>query len=523
MAPGFGDLGLKGLVSAVRMWSLASAWASDYAGGDRTSALYSPETSVPVLSMKEERANSILDLIESFFPGSISQDVLKSPFGKQLRSRLERIDREPLTVTQFNQYLHLLHEAGIDPGFFRYYFLESPASHPYVLDTILADQPLLDEKGISTPRQFEWGVRRFVTDALLFFGNARTAYRTLRKMSYKQLTGFFEKKRQDSQGLRSRGETLPFRSIPVDDRYLVSEVACKAYAPVAEGDQSEFEAALIENYRTHGVGRRIRIADLLIPATSDATTPGTQQLMMSFAAQEILDEEVCSEEEIQEQVRPLAGRFRDAREAALANTQLYLSIVNELDIYVATSMRNREDFREMARDCEFIFGQEHLARFRLRYFDPTLSAADGHHDKGLVECLMVKCAKALLYFAGNKDSFGKDAEVAMALSLGKPVIILCPPGEAGGKRMQFFRDIHPLSRLINFSNGVACGAMVTQSREDAAQILSRVFSNSMEYDACRGDRGEFLLRERLTQSVVRLQSGSLLLRESFWNYYKGEQ
>jgi len=61
---------------------------------------------------------------------------------------------------------------------------------------------------------------------------------------------------------------------------------------------------------------------------------------------------------------------------------------------------------------------------------------------------MVKCAKALVYFAGESDSFGKDAEVSMALSLGKPVIILCPTTAKGEQRMKFFRDTHLLSRMV---------------------------------------------------------------------------
>jgi hypothetical protein len=52
----------------------------------------------------------------------------------------------------------------------------------------------------------------------------------------------------------------------------------------------------------------------------------------------------------------------------------------------------------------------------------VVSAAEGHEDKGLIECLMVKCAKALVYCAGDRESYGKDAEAAIALSLGKPII-----------------------------------------------------------------------------------------------------
>ena len=70
----------------------------------------------------------------------------------------------------------------------------------------------------------------------------------------------------------------------------------------------------------------------------------------------------------------------------------------------------------MADTCERIFADTRLKQLNLRYFDPTLSAAAGHEDKGLIECLMVKCAKMLVYCAGERESYGKDAEAAMTLS-----------------------------------------------------------------------------------------------------------
>jgi hypothetical protein len=65
-------------------------------------------------------------------------------------------------------------------------------------------------------------------------------------------------------------------------------------------------------------------------------------------------------------------------------------MVNDLDVCVATSMRTRRDFRSMADTCERIFSDTRLRELNLRYFDPTLSAARGHEDKGLIECLMGK-------------------------------------------------------------------------------------------------------------------------------------
>ena len=200
---------------------------------------------------------------------------------------------------------------------------------------------------------------------------------------------------------------------------------------------------------------------------------------------------------------------------ALANTDLYLSMVNDLDVYVATSMRSRQDFRDMATDCDKIFSDERLKSLNLRYFDPTLSAAEGHEDKGLIECLMVKCAKALVYCAGERKSYGKDAEAAMALSLGKPVIFYCNQE----RRSRFYRDVHPLSRLIEFETGVAVGAMVTDSLSEVSDLLWRIFENKMEYRLEHSKPGHLRLLERTTGSVVRLQSSDRMLTETFWNHY----
>lgn len=234
-----------------------------------------------------------------------------------------------------------------------------------------------------------------------------------------------------------------------------------------------------------------------------------------FTADALLESEVHSEDELIERYNEIAHSFMRARKAALRNTELYLSMANDLDVYVATSMRTRQQFRAMAQTCEAVFSHSAVRHLHLRFFDPTMSAAQGHEDKGVIECLMVKCAKALIYTAGDKDSYGKDAEAAMALSLGKPVIFLCD--EEGRKR--FFREVHPLSRLIDFRTGVAVGAMATASVEEVALLLSRIFENRMEYELDHSKRGYFRLKERLTGSVVRLQTNDALLRETFSNCY----
>ena len=103
----------------------------------------------------------------------------------------------------------------------------------------------------------------------------------------------------------------------------------------------------------------------------------------------------------------------------------------------------------------------------------------------------------------------------MALSLGKPVIFYC---DEKGKR-KFYRDVHPLSRLIDFSTGVAVGAIVSDSIEEVSELLYRIFENKMEYYIEQKKPGYLLLKEHITGSVVRLQTNDRLLAETFWNHY----
>lgn len=249
-------------------------------------------------------------------------------------------------------------------------------------------------------------------------------------------------------------------------------MACKSYAPNSE-EGVDLVTALQEACRDHFERNPEPVTLGALLGDDDEyvvrTYPDKQGMFM-FAADEVLAERVSSEEHLLPILAPLKKRFDLARGAALENTRRYLSSVRELDIYVATSMRTRSHFHNMADLCQDVFGDSRLRRYNLRYFDPTMSAANNHEDKGLIECLMVKCSKVLLYTAGDRDSYGKDAEAAMALSLGKPVIFFCETVA----RQDFYKNVHPLSRLVNFENGVAVGSIVTDRKDDVVVLLERI-------------------------------------------------
>jgi hypothetical protein len=82
-----------------------------------------------------------------------------------------------------------------------------------------------------------------------------------------------------------------------------------------------------------------------------------------------------------------------------------------------------------------------------------------------------------------------------------------------------YREVHPLTRLIEFDTGVAIGAMVATTLDTVRALIARLFTNRMEYSITKTPRGALHLRERLTECLVRLQTDDRLLQETFWNYY----
>ena len=59
---------------------------------------------------------------------------------------------------------------------------------------------------------------------------------------------------------------------------------------------------------------------------------------------------------------------------------------------------------------------------------------------------------------------------------GKPVIFYCNHE----RRHRFYRDVHPLSRLIEFETGVAVGAMVTEQLSGSNVRTTSINRNQAE-------------------------------------------
>jgi hypothetical protein len=121
----------------------------------------------------------------------------------------------------------------------------------------------------------------------------------------------------------------------------------------------------------------------------------------------------------------LRTNIEESRRRGGLNTSHYLAL-DYMDVYIATSMRERWEFEDVHTTASEIFSQQVLEKLKLRHFDPTQSFLENRVDKGLVEALMLKRARCTIYMAQETDTFGKDSELATTLAQGKPVIVFVP-------------------------------------------------------------------------------------------------
>jgi hypothetical protein len=210
------------------------------------------------------------------------------------------------------------------------------------------------------------GVDRFRKIALLFWGNVKFAFKNNSRSSERMAEIMLRTERRDLRDFRKRHtQIMPPHTISGDDTYYLGYIIEKELKSKLQKNPKDRVARAEENKRQGIVAR---------------------------------------------------GR---------ENHKAYL-VSDHLDVYVATSMRERHEFRNVFNTARAIFAQQELRDLKLRYFDPTQAYCSDRIDKGLAEALMLKRARCTIYFAQENDTLGKDSELASTLAQGKVVIAYVP-------------------------------------------------------------------------------------------------
>lgn len=369
-------------------------------------------------------------------------------------------------------------------------------------------------RNIGTIDQFEASVERFRMAAMWLYGNFKFAHRALGTCSEEEFTRLIQQTEprlpeahrqafteiediQDDElpmlGYISSGRVKAIAGIITEVERMVADPAhaldiWRGLGPVA----TKFGEAL------RAFGFRLEIVDGVLASTP----PELPALLVA----------------LKEREPQLMAKLTGAQEKGRRNTHRYLTLPY-LDVYVATSMRSDEDFIEQHRFVKQVFEDPELAPLRLRYFDPTLSWVKSRITKGLVEALMLRRAKVTIYNAGERETLGKDSELAATLAQGKPVIVYVREGTAYDARADNYRADHPLGLQIALSTGVAHGIIVVRTAAQCARLLRRVLLGELPLEI-RHEEGNYQLVEHETQSVLRVVSDDPLLTHSFWAFFR---
>jgi hypothetical protein len=81
---------------------------------------------------------------------------------------------------------------------------------------------------------------------------------------------------------------------------------------------------------------------------------------------------------------------------------------------------------------------------------------------------------------------------------------------------------HPLGIQMNLATGVANGVLVVRTIPQCAELLSRVVTNSLEFDLTE-TTVMWYLKERISGCVYRVVTKDRKLTNCFWNFYRRDQ
>ncbi len=354
------------------------------------------------------------------------QDLLSELLGKALNlSLLDRVAQR-LLMEQIHHFLDRQHHPMSQVQAHRHFnslltFFGEQAVSKAFYDTFW------DHGNFASLSEFEQALRRFQKEAMRMFGSFRKAFKTLSMLE--DLSEHLKALQPiDPESYHNR---LPFTSIQPIERERLDDLGYISVERVRKQNRERTELSqrlkeLALWLETHGEGSLLNFDGRKLHRI--------QTLLRKFESPLEIEENLFQRvdpEQVRREARHLApenedlARIADTQERGMQNLSAYLT-ESHMDVYIATSMRERADFISVNAFVETLFKDPLIAPLHLRYFNPTLSWVSDRVAKGLVEALMLKRAKLTVYMAQKSDTFGKDSEASVALGQGKPVIVYVP-------------------------------------------------------------------------------------------------
>ncbi len=307
-------------------------------------------------------------LITVYLCGRKSECSLNEQEERMVKSALVNIQKNKMSFEQLNEVLLLMSQSRIGHDFFTYFF----------------------DEDVITLQELKKGIVKFRGYTMLRFGNFRFGFKELlakNECEIDRILEPFSKKDCD---------ILPFFTLRPEKILDISSIDRELISYVGELS-----------------GRVLRKEEDFW--TKDVRDAKRRKDKKKF--EELL--------EIKNQLQKRKKATKNVEKQALENADIYLTW-DCMDVYIATSMRNKWEYLETYDFVRTVFADTTLQRLNLRYFDPTQSKCNNAREKGLIEGLMLKRCLCAIYMAQEGDTIGKDSELAATLAQSKPVIAYVP-------------------------------------------------------------------------------------------------
>lgn len=381
-------------------------------------------------------------------------------------------------------------------------------------------------KNITSIEQLIVGLLKLIKLALWHFGDLERAYFQLRDIESIPL--YFNKHQFNNEEFKNRLGWDIIKNIPPEDRGYLGYVS--GNRPF--NDKKNLNAAekiLIELEKSSNGAKKDELAKSILNKLSEADRELKKILDKIKMSEILIDLDLFEYSELEQNKTKIAERLSEIeitiekvnklKKIGFENQIHYLKNIEMIDVYIATSMRDDKEYLEMYKFINEVFIDEKLDELKLRYFDPTLCYCESRIDKGIIECLLVRSSKVTIYCAQEGDTFGKDSELAATLAQGKPVIVYVPEGVNLDERANTFKEYHPLGLQIGLYDGVARGVIVVRTAKQCSKVLYKILTNTLNVDVSFEQHG-IVLKEKETQSVMRVMTGWGHLAKTFWQNFE---
>jgi hypothetical protein len=307
-----------------------------------------------------------------------------------------------------NEILLLFNQPRISIPFFVFFFLGRNPTNSSTLDSVSLDT-------------LNAAVRRFRGFALLRYGNFRYAFRKLAlendsEQFLESLWPWYYTSEELKNNFKSRKGTPSLVSdierIPRNKTWLLGYIA-------SNSKRDDMARYYIINAKKKGLSKtqlRKQLEGKVEQETLNQINGRWSESSSQFRG---------NLGSLEKQTNNLQSEMEIYRRKGTQNTIKYL-VSEYVDVYVATSMRQRWEFEDTNEIIRSLASHRALKGLHIRWFDPTQSYENVVLDKGLLEGLMLNRVRCTVYLAQETETLGKDSELAATLAQGKPVIAFIP-------------------------------------------------------------------------------------------------